>query len=154
MSNPIQWRAPEFEYRAKTMGWYWLSILLAVLILAVAVWQKNFLFGIFVVIAEILILVWANREPRMIEFALTEHGIQIGGSKTELYAEIESFSLAPNPGEWAALTLRFKRRLRPVLHALLPSARLAEIETKLQSFLKQQDYQESFLEILEKISRF
>ena len=60
----IQWHAPEFEYRAKTMSWYWLSILLAVVILALAVWQKNFLFGIFVIVAEILILVWANREPR------------------------------------------------------------------------------------------
>ena len=150
----IEWQAPEFEYHAKTMRWYWFSILLAVLILAAAVWQKNFLFGVFIVVAEILIIVWANREPRNIEFVLTEQGIRIGGGKTEAYAEIESFSLAKSPGEWAIIVLNFKRRLRPVLRLLAPSELIDEIETKLRMALPEKDYQESFIESLEKISRF
>ncbi|MDP3892652.1 hypothetical protein, partial [Nocardioides sp.] len=66
----IEWRAPEFYYREKGVSWYWLSIIAAIVILSVSVWQKNFLFAVFVVIAEILMLVWAGRKPREISFSL------------------------------------------------------------------------------------
>lgn len=150
----ISWQAPEFEYRAKTILWYWLSIFIAVVILAAAVWLRNFLFGIFMVIAEILILVWANREPRILNFALTEQGLQIGARKFEPYNEIESFSVLRGAETWTDIMLRSKRRLRPVLHLLVPSARLTEIEGRLKTLLPEEDYQESFIETLERILRF
>src|SRR3990167_8463140 len=51
----LSWEAPEFEFREKTVSWYWVTIIGAVLILALAVWQRNFLFGVFILMAEALI---------------------------------------------------------------------------------------------------
>lgn len=62
-SFEIKWQAPEYEYREKTVSWYWISIVVAALVIAFSVWQKNFLFGFFIVIAEMLFIVWGNRTP-------------------------------------------------------------------------------------------
>ncbi len=52
----INWEAPEFEYREKDVSWYWISIIAAAAIIAFSVWQRNFLFGFFIVIAEMLVI--------------------------------------------------------------------------------------------------
>ena len=71
----VVWDAPEFEYREKGISWYWLSIIAAACIIAFAAWFRNFLFGFFIVIAEILFIVWGNRQPRTVEFKLDDSGI-------------------------------------------------------------------------------
>src|SRR5690348_2499840 len=73
----ITWEAPEFECRDKGVAWYCISIIVAAIIVAFAVWEKNFLFGLFIVIAEVLFIVWGNRLPRMIGLAASEAGITI-----------------------------------------------------------------------------
>src|SRR3990167_3564751 len=88
----MAWVAPEFEYRRKNVSWYWISIIIAVICIGFAAWQKNFLFGIFVLVAEILILAWGNQKPAMFSFRLTEKGLYIGDRKFFPYTEIESFS--------------------------------------------------------------
>lgn len=70
----MAWEAPEFEHREKDISWYWISIIVATLIIAFAVWQKNFLFGFFIVIAEILFVLWGNEKPRTVEFRITNKG--------------------------------------------------------------------------------
>jgi len=70
MAAEFHWQTKEYEYHEKDIFWYWASIIIAVGIVAFAVWQKNFLFAAFVIIAEILVLVWAERKPDTIEFML------------------------------------------------------------------------------------
>ena len=50
-SDGIVWQIPEYEYRSKDVSWYWISLIAAIVLFAFAIWQKNFLFAIFVVIA-------------------------------------------------------------------------------------------------------
>ena len=71
----IKWEAPEFELREKGVGWYWTTIIIAVLMLGAAVWQGNFLFAVLVVIGEILVLVWSGKEPPMVTFRITDKGL-------------------------------------------------------------------------------
>ena len=39
----IEWQAPAFRYYPKDVSWYWLSFIIAILIMAFAIWQNNFL---------------------------------------------------------------------------------------------------------------
>ena len=153
--SEIRWQAPEYEYRTKTISWYWLSIIFAVIILGVAVWQKNFLFGFFVVAAEILILAWANREPPLIDFTLNEKGLSLGDRKFYSLTEMESFSI-DNFGEteWPSLFFEFHSRLKPALKIKLPRARLAEIQKMLKSDLAQVEHEHSMLDTLEEFVGF
>lgn len=150
----IKWRAPEFDPRPKGISWYWLSIILAVIIIGIAVWQKNFLFGFFVVVAEILVLVWGNREPEMVGFALDAGGFTVGDKK-HLYSEFENFSAENDPEkEWPNLFLNFKSRIKPTLKIKAPKGRVGEIKQILNSALPEAEYQPSLLDAFEEFLGF
>ena len=93
-SFTITWQAPEFQYREKGVSWYWLSIIVVAAIIAFAIWQRNFLFGVFMVIAEILLIVWANAVPKVFDFSLTENDLAIGEAKNYRISLFESFRRA------------------------------------------------------------
>ncbi len=151
----IEWQAPEFEYRGKDIAWYWVSVILAIILLSAAIWQKNFLFGVFIIMAEILILVWANRTPQTVAFKLDEKGLTIGQGKFYSYNEIESFSVDDDAeDEWADVLLRFRSNLRPTVKIRVPKQRLAEIEKIFTPLVSRVEFQESFLETLERFLGF
>ena len=146
----LEWEAPEFAYREKDVSWYWASIILAVLILAAALWQRNFLFGFFVVVAEILILVWANQQPRTVRFLCTEKGLTVDGKKIYALTDIEAFGAKEHEGrEWSRIVLYFHRRFAGTLVVLIPTARMHEIKSAIQKAgVAETDRDESFIDIL------
>lgn len=154
-SFEIKWQAPEFEYRPKGVSWYWVSIIVAVIILAIAVWQKNFLFGFFVILAEVLLLTWANREPQLVNFILTEKGLSVGDRKFHAFADVESFSTDTHEGaDWPDLFFEFRRRLKPLLKVKIPKGRAAEIEKSLKTILQQTEHEHSLLDTIEELIGF
>jgi len=151
----VKWTAPEFEYRPKSVSWYWISIIVAVIILAIAVWQKNFLFGFFVVLAEILLLTWANREPSLVNFTLTDKGLSVGDHKFYAFTDMESFSSDVSEGEeWPNLFFQFRRRLKPLLRIRVPKNQAVEIEKTLKTILRQTEHERSLLDALEELIGF
>ncbi|MDP3948815.1 MAG: hypothetical protein Q8Q17_02610 [bacterium] len=151
----IEWRAPEFEYREKGISWYWLSIIAAIVILSVSVWQKNFLFAVFVVIAEILILVWAGRKPKEISFSLNEKGLTISGNKFYPYSAIENFSVREGQSEeWRDISFKFRHGLHQRLNIKTPAKSLSKIEDVVSRYAEKTEPEDSFLDSLEKLIGF
>ena len=153
--SALQWRAPEFEERLKDVSWYWASIIAAVLILGFALWQRNFLFAVFILIAELLMLVWGNRVPQMIDFSLDAATLTVGGKNRYALGDMEHFSVMESTSaEWAMLTLHPKRgvRLPVAIHA--PKDRVPEIEKRLAAKMPKVEHEESFLDTLEKFLGF
>lgn len=158
MVNPfeITWEAPEFEHRPKDGAWYWGSILFTIAVLGIAVWQKNFLFAVFAVIAEILVLVWGNKQPRLMRFMLNEKGFEIAGKKSHPYGDIQSFSMedAGEDGRFSELTLRFHHALKPPLRAQVPRDLSEKVQKILHAFITETDPERSLIDELEKFVRF
>ena len=151
----IEWQAPEFHYSEKDVSWYWTSAIIAIILLSASVWQKNFLFAVFIVIAEILILVWAGQKPRTIEFKLDEKGLTIDGKKFYPYSSIGAFSIDENAGgEWRELAFRFGHGMRPLLKVFVPGKRSEEIEKALAGVIQKTDFEDSFLDILQRLIGF
>ncbi len=150
----ITWEAPEFEYREKEVSWYWISIIIAALMIAFSVWQQDFLFGLFIVIAEILFIVWGNREPRDIPFILSDEHIAVGASKMHLMREFESWSTDNNDGVWADLHFYFRSKTRSPLRVIVPVGRIEEIRVHLKPVLKEIQHDMTFIDAIEKILRF
>lgn len=138
----LSWTAPEFEYRAKGVGWYWKTIILASIIIAFSIWQGNVVFAGFIVIAEIMIIIWGNRAPEAIHFSITRHGIAIGQRMFFLYPALEAFSITvsadplsgwdelvihPKYGLAQRVRVRIPKNLTPSVHRIL-SIVVAEIE--------------------------
>lgn len=150
----IKWTAPEFEYHAKGVSWYWISIIIAVVILGLAVWQKNFLFGLFVVIAEVLVLSWSVREPRSLDFVLSEKGLDINKNAFYAYNEIEKFSVEASDADWPSLVFYFRRKLRPTVKIKIPKDLRTPIEKTLKTILPQVEYELSLLDSVEEFIGF
>ncbi len=156
MEKPIiEWRAPEFYYREKGVSWYWLSIIAAIVILSVSVWQKNFLFAVFVVIAEILMLVWAGRKPREVSFILNEKGLTISGNKFYPYSAIEAFSVREGHSEeWYDISLKLRHGFRHHLNIQTPTKNLSKIEEAISRYVEKTEPEDSFLDSLERLIGF
>lgn len=144
----ITWQAPEFEYNSKT-EWWFLGVAISACILGlIALWQKNFLFLIFVVIAAIVVIAWGKEHPKLIDFSLDDKQLRVGH---QLY-ELKSF------GAFAikerALQFKNKARLRPFFNISAPKDRVEEIKSHLLKFLPEMDYNESLVDLFSKILRF
>ncbi len=151
----IEWTAPEFSYRHKGVSWYWISITLAVLIVGFSIWEKNFFFGVFVVIAEILVLTWANQEPREVSFDLNERGLEIDKLKFYAIADFQNFSIedAFDP-DWPDIYFEFKSKIKPVLKIKVPGDKLVEIQKNLKTMLPQIPHERTLMEAIEQIIGF
>ncbi len=150
----IHWDAPEFEYREKEISWYWISIIVAALIIAFSAWQKDFLFGFFIVIAEILFIVWGNKMPAVVPFTLTDTEINIGGYKIYLMKEFESWSVDSDGVEWADIVFYFRSHIHPPLALIAPEEKLAEIRMNMKTVIKEIEHQPTLIDSIEKFLRF
>ena len=150
-----EWQTPDFEYREKTVSWYWLSIIVAVLILGLAVWMRNFLFGVFVVLAEMLVLVWANKQPELRSFTLMDTGLRIGASKWYVWTDMVSFDIEADVEEgWDTLTIKFHHKLQPLLSIKIPKEKTPVIEKTFLGILPKEKMEESFFDVLERLAGF
>lgn len=157
MPEEISWEAPEFEYQEKSLSWYWVSIFFAVALLAIAIWQKNFLFGVLIVIGEILLIIWGNKKPAMVKFKLTKEGIVIGEQQIYKFENLTGFGINPEieyESEWSNIILQSKSPIQPSIKIYLPKNKLVEIQKFLSAFLPEVEYKESFTDIFEKFIRF
>jgi hypothetical protein len=150
----LVWDAPEFEYREKGISWYWVSIIVAACIVAFSVWFQNFLFGFFIVVAEVLFIVWGNREPRVIEFAMDQEGISIDNRKFHGIKEFESWSADAATDDLTEIYLYFRSRVRPALKVLIPTEKLDEFRANVKTVLKETEHEPSLLDSIEKLLRF
>ena len=151
----IQWQAPEFEYREKDLSWYWLTIIAAVLFLGFAVWQRNFLFAFFVIVAEILILVWGERNPKSTNFSVGETGIQIGTTQRYTWKDMDRFSLGEHVKDGSRIVqIYLKGRLRPTLVIQVPSDIEERVLTLFRRSTREVEHRESLVDSLEKLTSF
>lgn len=151
----ITWEAPEFEIREKSVSWYWISIIVASVIVAFAVWQKNFLFGFFIVIAEILLVLWGNEIPRTLPFTITEKDVEIGdGLRSYALNAFESYSVDPLNGEWTELIFTFKSQIKTPLKMLFPESNIKELRDDLKGILREVEHQPTLLDAIERLIGF
>lgn len=155
-TSHISWSAPEYEFREKTPVWYWTSIVIAILCIIYAVWNSNYLFAVFVVIAEVLIIIWGNEPARMVNFSLSPKGLSIDRKKTHPLSAIDHFSVEDlDHAEWPNLVFHFKKTFHIGFKVHAPRAQLAEIrELLLAAGVRQQEREETLVEILEEFLGF
>lgn len=74
----LEWHSPEHHFDKKTNDWYWIF---GVIILGMAIlifYFGNFLFGIFILIAGLIIGVLSYRETKIVPIKITTKGIIFG----------------------------------------------------------------------------
>jgi len=142
----LAWSAPEFEYWQKPRIWYLVLILVSLVIFIIALWQGNFLFAVFVVLASIVLISSGKRPPRHLDFRLTEEALIIDNKKAYLYEQLSGFAihrLDSIKDGLSELVIQRKHRLGAYLKILYPTAHTEEIRHFLNRHLPEIEYQDS-----------
>lgn len=148
----LSWEAPDFIYHEKDVSWYWLSIIIATLLAAYGLWQKNFLFILFVVVAEIIIIGWARKWPTLFHFLLNERGVSINNKEISLWSELENFAILEME-EISEIALK-KDGVASTLKLFAPNEKLKEIKDFLTRRLPETDHDESLIESISRAIKF
>ncbi|MFA5098620.1 MAG: hypothetical protein WC461_00135 [Candidatus Paceibacterota bacterium] len=156
--NPllIEWQAPEFEYREKDVSWYWMGLIIAFCLLALAVWQKNFLFAVFTVIAYLVVVYSGGQKPAVWKFTINDKGVEIDpqrgksiASRFYKYEEIIGFDI------WEKeLVLRTNKKISPYLKMIFPKEKEKEIKEFLAKYIPEEEYNVSIADSFSKLVGF
>ncbi len=149
----ITWRAAEYEYSPKDVGWYWIVGGASAAIALVGLWQRNFFFAIFIVLAGVLVIAFGRRRPEVIDFAVGEQGIGVGNRLTE-YDRIESFSVRARPGRLNEVIIKKKAAVNPYVRIPVDAQLAANIRTLLLAKLPEVEHEESLIDTLSDWLRF
>jgi len=149
MLKEIRWTAPEFEYYEKSATWYWLSGIVALVIVAAAFLQRNFLFAIFVVLAEVLVIQFGKKQPKEIEYKLDHRQLEIDGKRVYSYETLMGFSMID--GE---LILRKKSKMSSLIKVLVHERDYDRMKQFLQQFLPEIEYEESLTDHISRWLKF
>ncbi len=96
--NQISWKAPEFAYHEKSSAWYFAAALFALVILAYAVWRKDYLMFITLFVLSAVALALAKKRPKTFTITLSGEGIYLSRDLYP-YKNLKYFWIAYQPPE-------------------------------------------------------
>jgi hypothetical protein len=139
-----------------------MSFIAGIILMAVAVWQKNFLFAVFVVLAWVTIVFSVNRKPTIWNFKIDKEGVRINlpsgdraSAKTYLYSGIRGFDIHPTPGdEYKELILRQKSKFSNFVKMNIHPADEERIKNFLEEFVPREEYDPTLTDSLAKLIGF
>ncbi len=150
----FKWQAPEYEHYEKDVSWYWISLTAAVILVFLAIWLRNFLFALFLVIAWPVIVSLAHRTPEMMDFEMDEDGLRVGEDKYIRFREIKGYDINPYNEDYAELVLKTGSHINQFLRIRVPAGQRKKMEKYLFEILPREEYPESFAESVAKILKF
>jgi hypothetical protein len=90
--RPISWSAPEFVMHEKSPNWFMGLIVISILIGAgIYLLTRDFLSVAVIVLALIIIGKYSLRQPKMINYTMDDHGVNIG-DRNFRYDQFKHFS--------------------------------------------------------------
>jgi hypothetical protein len=144
----ISWRAAEYDHYEKGGGWYLLVGGAALILFIIAMWQKNFFFGIFILLAGIMVISLANKKPNVLDFKLTEKGCEVGRGVFYEYGQLENFSLRNRQGRLDELILRKKATFNPFMRIPIDGQTAEKAKVFLAEKLPEVEDQSTLLDVL------
>lgn len=144
----ISWRAAEYEHFEKSGVWYLIVGGVALILLVIALWQKNFFFGIFILLAGIMVITLGNRRPNVLDFKLTGEGCELGRGIFYKYDQMENFSLRSRPHRLDEIIFKKKAVFNPYVKIPVDSRTAEKARIFLVQKLPEVQYEGSLLDIL------
>ncbi len=131
----------EFEKKDRHPDWIWTIGLVALLAAVVAFFYHNIFFGIFLIIAGAVTIIYALKHPKELTISIDEKGVTINESLID-YKNIKSFWLDETDKE-AKLLLLVKTSFVPTLSLPLFGVSSQQVREALAPHAKEEEMRES-----------
>ncbi len=152
--HEIRWKAAEYEFIPKSTNWHTGVGIATLVLVGIALWQQNFFFAIFILIAGIMVVILGNRHPEVVEFVLNEDGCYVGGVISYPFEKLEGFSIRERPHRSDELILKRKTALNQLVHIPIEPEMISKVRSFLEEYLPEEEHSPSILESITDILGF
>jgi len=149
----LKWKTPEFEYYKNSQSWFITIGIIAGILFIIAIFTKNFLFGLLIAISSFLIFTYSLKKPDNVKLSIGPKGIQINNVLYE-FENLRSFWIFYNPPEIKELSLRSKKTIMPYIKVPIGDENPVEIRKILIKYLPEKKHKESAIDNLAKNLKF
>lgn len=130
-NTKLEWTALEYEEKERGNDWFWA---LGVIVVASAITSfiySNYFFSLFLVIAGILLVIFAVKKPDLVFYELNEKGLKIR-NRLFPYENIKSFWIKKDV-EKPTLFIKSERSFMPIISMPLDPNHIEEIKNMMLS---------------------
>lgn len=139
--NTITWKTLEFEKKNRHPDWLWTVGLVSILSAVLCFFYGNIFFGIFLIIAGAVVILYALRDPKELTITLNDTGITINEIFID-YKAVTAFWLDES-GKEDKLLLLVKGTFVPQLSLPIVGIRSQDIRDLLTKYNKEEEMRES-----------
>ena len=149
----LTWNISPHTERERTGVFYTTLFVSMVFLLLFAIWQKDFLFGVFVILATGTVLFLSSQQAHVYTFTLTDEKIIFGDYESVYeYSHFAAFDLYEFAPDDIELFLLFREKLRPILRIRIHRADRSKIQSILiEKKIVQKKMEPSLIDVLSKM---
>lgn len=109
----VAWEAFDKPEKDRKVDWFWALAIIAIAGSVLAFLFGNFLFGVFILLAVIILIFSVTQKPQKISYKLDEQGLHVEETLIP-YMKIKSFRLDED-GEWGKILLHTTHPISPIM---------------------------------------
>lgn len=149
--NHIEWEINRKRENQNKPLFYFIILTALVILLLFSIWQKNILFGIFIILATGTILFISEQDGEMDKFRIDDDYIQIGKDTKYSYDELKSFDFYEFSNKDIVLLITPNSKLNPVLRVRVYARDMEKIGDILYKKLPRKKTEPSMLDNIQRI---
>lgn len=146
----LHWRAPEYEKYERGRKWYLYVTLVLLAIIGYAVYTDSPIMAITFVLIGVVGYIFINRDPQIIDFAVTRDGI-IAGREMYDFDAVKSFWIFYEPHDIKVVSLHTKSALMPFTHIPIHDENPVEIRRVLLEYIPEIKQDPSLVDTFERL---
>jgi hypothetical protein len=133
--DAIVWSVPEYDRPTRDKRWYIIASIVALVLIGYAIYDRNYIFAMIILIGAVLLMVFDRHEAQLLEMKIDGTGIHIGSSFYE-FDELKDFFIVYRPQENVRnLYFHFKSAIRQRLSIPLLQSDPIAVRDFLRRFL-------------------
>ena len=145
----LHWRAPEFEMYERNKKRLSYVALFLLVVIVYATFTNNPIMAIVFVLIGIVAYLYANKEPRILDFRIVPEGV-LAGNEIYEFENIHSFWIFYDPKYLKVISLHTKSYLMPFVHIPIENEDPVEIRRILLKYIPEIKQDHNLVEILER----
>jgi len=112
-NQTITWQAFDKPEKERKIDWFWALGIIGIAGSVLAFIFDNFLFGVFILLAVIIIIFFITQKPRKVMYKMDEKGLH-AGEELIPYKKMVAFYLDES-GDWGKILIHVQHPISPIL---------------------------------------
>jgi hypothetical protein len=137
----ISWETKEYEEKERGRDWHWYVGLIAVLAAVIAFFVHNIFFGIFLLIAGVVVIIYAKKSPEHLKIVINPDGVSINDSLIP-YKDVRQWWV-DEMGNQDKLLLLVRSNFVPLISLPLDGVRAIDVRAALAGHAPEVEMHES-----------